>query len=45
MLQIGRNLTDAVDAFLLKHRYSSWTGNPLYTQTLPPDARVGVGSK
>jgi hypothetical protein len=32
MLQIGRNLTDAVDGFLLKHRYVILDRDPLYTR-------------
>jgi putative transposase len=31
MLQIGRNLTDVVDGFLLKHRYVIMDRDPLYT--------------
>jgi transposase InsO family protein len=32
MLQIGRNLTNAVDGFLLKHRYLLVDRDPLYTR-------------
>jgi putative transposase len=32
MLQIGHNLTDAVDGFLLKHRYVILDRDPLYTR-------------
>jgi hypothetical protein len=39
MLQIGRNLTDAVDGFLLQHRYVIVDRDPLYTR-ISNDARV-----
>jgi transposase InsO family protein len=32
MQQVGRNLTDAVDGFLLKHRYLIMDRDPLFTR-------------
>jgi len=32
MQQVARNLTDAVDGFLLKHRYIILDRDPLYTR-------------
>jgi putative transposase len=45
MLQIGRNLTDAVDGFLLKHRYLIMDRDPLFTHAFRTMlAAIGVKS-